>query len=103
MTAAQRKLARDPTTSPQPPTPPSSPGLLVHKQTVNPEVVQLLVDLLKAAQAIQTGPCVAAEQGAAPETVCNREEPHALASTRRKYYPEGLPNQVRNLQVALVT
>jgi hypothetical protein len=42
--------------SPAPQTPPSSPNLPPHKQALHSEQVQLLVDLLKAAQAIQAKP-----------------------------------------------
>jgi hypothetical protein len=42
--------------SPTPQTPPSSPNLPPHKQALHSEQVQLLVDLLKAAQAIQAKP-----------------------------------------------
>ena len=40
-------------------TPPSSPELPLYKQTLSSEHVQLFVDLLKAAQAIQTAPAAA--------------------------------------------
>ena len=41
---------------PRPQTPPSSPELPAYKQTLSSGHVQLFVDLLKAAQAIQTAP-----------------------------------------------
>ena len=40
-------------------TPPSSPELPPYKHTLSSEHVQLFVDLLKAAQAIQTAPAAA--------------------------------------------
>ena len=49
-----------PSTSPRPPeTPPSSPHLRAREQALNSEHVQLFVDLLKAAQSIQSAPAVA--------------------------------------------
>ena len=45
--------------SPRPQTPPSSPEFPAHGKTLSSGHVQLLVDLLKAAQAIQTAPTVA--------------------------------------------
>ena len=39
-------------------TPPSSPELPVYKRTLDPGHVQLFVDLLKAAQAIQSAPII---------------------------------------------
>ena len=45
--------------SPGPQTPPSSPYLRPHKPALHPEQVQLLADLLKAAQAIQSTPAAA--------------------------------------------
>ena len=45
--------------SPGPQTPPSSPNLPPRKQALHSEQVQLLVDLLKAAQAIQAEPAAA--------------------------------------------
>lgn len=42
--------------SPQLQTPPSSPELPPYKQTLSSDHVKLFVDLLKAAQAIQTAP-----------------------------------------------
>jgi len=44
---------------PRPQTPPSSPELPAYKQTLNHGHVQLFVDLLKAAQAIQSAPAAA--------------------------------------------
>jgi len=45
--------------SPGPQTPPSSPQLPTYKHTLCSKHVRLLVDLLKAAQAIQTAPAAA--------------------------------------------
>ena len=45
--------------SPAPQTPPSSLNLPLRKQALHSEQVQLLVDLLKAAQAIQVEPAAA--------------------------------------------
>ena len=45
--------------SPRVQTPPSSPELPRYKQTLSSDHVRLFVDLLKAAQAIQTAPAVA--------------------------------------------
>jgi len=57
---------------PRPQTPPSSPELPAYKQTLSSGHVQLFVDLLKAAQAIQSAPAAAgviqpASTGEAPE------------------------------------
>ncbi len=45
--------------SPAPQTPPSSPDLHPHKRALPSEQVQLLADLLKAVQAIQSTPAAA--------------------------------------------
>ena len=47
------------TVSSRPQTPPSSPELPAYKQTLSSGHVQLFVDLLKAAQAIQSAPAAA--------------------------------------------
>ena len=46
----------------RPQTPPSSPELPEYKQTLSSGHVQLFVDLLKAAQAIQSAPAAAFSQ-----------------------------------------
>ena len=68
--------------SPRLQTPPSSPELPPYKQTLSSEHVQLFVDLLKAAQAIQTAPAaVEADQPANNgETPEDKETSRAKAS-----------------------
>ena len=68
--------------SPRLQTPPSSPELPPYKQTLSLDHVQLFVDLLKAAQAIQTAPAAAgayqpANNGETPE---DKETSRAKAS-----------------------
>ena len=65
--------------SPAPQTPPSSPKLRPHKRELDSEQVQLLTDLLKAVQAIQSIPAAAgADQ---PATMSSQsEKPRERAS-----------------------
>ena len=67
--------------SPQPQTPPSSPRLSSYRQTLDSGHVQLFVDLLKAAQAIQSaqaaGPVQLTKNG---ETSGDKNSSRARAS-----------------------
>lgn len=66
--------------SPRPQTPPSSPELQAHKKTLSSGHVQLFVDLLKAAQAIQTAPAaVGSNQPAGSTTQTSGENENARA------------------------
>ena len=67
---------------PLPQTPPSSPELPAYKHTISLEHVQLFVDLLKAAQAIQGAPAAARDiqQASIGEKPGNRKASRARAS-----------------------
>lgn len=72
-----------PSTSPRPPkTPPSSPHLRAREQALNSEHVQLFVDLLKAAQSIQSAPAVAGpiQPATTGEIFGDKKTPRARAS-----------------------
>jgi hypothetical protein len=66
--------------SPRLQTTPSSPELPPYKQTLTSEHVQLFVDLLKAAQAIQTAPAAAG----ADQPASTRETPEDPKTSRAK-------------------
>ncbi len=81
-TMAPINVVPSPPVSPRPQTPPSTPELAQYKQTLSSEHVQLFVDLLKAAQAIQIAPAAtgAGQLASDGEKFGDRKSPRTRAS-----------------------